>query len=409
MLILPSCTTGDVVITGIMLNKTTERFSQYLNVVAAANPITDDPTTVAPGKATFATTIEDTNKTKNRTIIATNHKVHNLPRLRGVMIHPDTFKSEDLKILAEEWKVNHIRWQFLWEGFPNNPADTASAEEFGTWIDKQCAQLDKMLPQLERYGVWVTLDLHTPPGGRLPPEKNSAMRMFQKKQFQDIFIATWKKLAYKYKNTKVICYYDLLNEPVETQIPEGKDILNWRELALKTSKEIRKIDPNKPIVIEPAPWANPGALELFEPFDPKEISNVLYSVHMYMPPTFTHQGIYSTIQWVYPGMINGKYWNKEQLRESLRVVRKFANDHRVPIYIGEFGSIRWAPQNSTYRYLKDCIEIFEEEGWGWAYHAFREWDGWSVEHGTDQNDHNRTAEPTDRELLLRSWFEKNER
>jgi hypothetical protein len=93
----------------------------------------------------------------------------------------------------------------------------------------------------------------------------------------------------------------------------------------------------------------------------------------------------------------------------LQVVRDFASDYGVAIYIGEFGSIRWAPDNSSYRYLKDCIDVFEEEGWDWAYHAFREWDGWSVEHGSDKNDRRRSTEPTDRELLLRSWFEKNKR
>ena len=339
------------------------------------------------------------------------YKGHNLPRLRGAMISPHSFKSEDLKVLVGDWKANHVRWQLIWDGFPNGPADTATVEEFDAWIDKQCAQLDKMLPELERYGVRVCLDLHTPPGGRLPQDQGSAMRLFQEKQFQDAFVATWKKLAGKYKDAKAIWCYDLLNEAVETDIPAGKGILNWRELALKTSKEIRKIDPEKAIVIEPAPWGDPHALEWFEPFDPKEVSNVVYSVHMYLPHSFTHQGVYdSPAGYVYPGkMTDGKYWDKEQIRRSLQVVRDFANDYGVAIYIGEFGSIRWAPENSTYRYLRDCIEVFEEEGWDWAYHAFREWDGWSVEHSTDKDDRRRTVEPTDRALLLQSWFEKNER
>jgi hypothetical protein len=330
------------------------------------------------------------------------YKGHNLPRLRGAMIKPDTFRSEDLKVLAGEWKANHVRWQLLWDGFPNGPADTATVEEFDAWIDKQIAQLDKMLPELEHYGVRVALDLHTPPGGRLPRETGPAMRLFQEKKFQDAFMATWQKLAHKYKDSKVIWCYDLLNEAVETpHIPEDKGLLNWRELALKTSKEIRKIDPVKAIVIEPAPWGAPSALEWFEPFDPKEVPNVVYSVHMYLPHVFTHQGVYDTpTGLVYPGkMPDGKHWDKEQLRKSLQVVKDFANDYGVAIYMGEFGSIRWAPENSTYRYLKDIIEIFEEEGWDWAYHAFREWDGWRVEHGPDKNDRRRAAEPTDRELL----------
>ena len=44
------------------------------------------------------------------------------------------------------------------------------------------------------------------------------------------------------------------------------------------------------------------------------------------------------------------------------------------------------PQPQRYRYLKDCIEIFESHGWDWSYHAFREFHGWSVEHGEDRKD-----------------------
>ena len=339
------------------------------------------------------------------------YKGHDLPRLRGTMIQPDSFRSEDLKVLAGDWKANHVRWQLLWAGFPNGPADTATIEEFDAWIDKQCEQLDRMLPELERYGVRVCLDLHTPPGGRFPREQGSVMKMFHEQQFQDAFVATWQKLAQKYKNVDVVWAYDILNEAVEGDIPEGQGLLDWRALALKTSKEIRKIDPNKAIIMHPAPWGDPKALEWLEPFDPKDVPNVLYTVHMYLPHKFTHQGVYEEpMGLVYPGVMNdGKHWDKEQLRNALRPVREFARDYGVAIYIGEFGSIRWAPNDSSYRYLRDCIELFEEEDWDWAYHAFREWDGWSVEHGPDKNDRRRVTEPTNRELLLRSWFEKNER
>ena len=337
----------------------------------------------------------------------TIYKGHDLPRLRGAMIQPHTFRLNDLQVLAGEWKANHIRWQLIWNGFPNGPADSATVEEYDAWIDRQCELLDEMLPHLEQYGVRVALDLHTPPGGRLPHDQGADMRLFLEKKFQDAFVATWQKLSHKYKDVKTVWCYDILNEPVEGNIPDG--VMNWHELAIKTSKEIRKIDPNKAIVIEPAPWGSPESLEGFEPFDPKEVPNVVYSVHVYAPILFTHQRVYD---WAadsldYPGIIGGEYWDKERIGKYLHVVKNFAETHGVAIYIGEFGSIRWAPNNSTYRYLKDCIEIFEEEGWDWAYHAFREWNGWSVEHSDDKNNSRITDEPTDRELLLRAWFDKN--
>lgn len=77
------------------------------------------------------------------------------------------------------------------------------------------------------------------------------------------------------------------------------------------------------------------------------------------------------------------------------------------IYIGEFSAIRWAPEGSAVRYLSDAIDLFEAHGWDWSYHAFREWSGWSVEHGADRNDTRPAAQPTDRQRLLQGWFARN--
>jgi hypothetical protein len=62
------------------------------------------------------------------------------------------------------------------------------------------------------------------------------------------------------------------------------------------------------------------------------------------------------------------------------------------------------------RISSDCIELFEEFGWDWSYHAFREWSGWSVEDDQDDQDQGDTAPSktqTSREKLLREWYGKN--
>ncbi|MDI9385891.1 MAG: cellulase (glycosyl hydrolase family 5), partial [Verrucomicrobiota bacterium] len=88
-------------------------------------------------------------------------------------------------------------------------------------------------------------------------------------------------------------------------------------------------------------------------------------------------------------------------------VRVFQRAYNVHIYVGEFSAIRWAP--GAVDYLRDCIELFEEYDWDWSYHAYREWDGWSVEHGDDPEDRARTQEPSDRMRLLLEWFARNKK
>lgn len=53
------------------------------------------------------------------------------------------------------------------------------------------------------------------------------------------------------------------------------------------------------------------------------------------------------------------------------------------------------------------IDLFEAHGWDWSYHAFREWQGWSVEHDGVREHTEPSAEPTDRQRLLREWFARN--
>jgi hypothetical protein len=113
--------------------------------------------------------------------------------------------------------------------------------------------------------------------------------------------------------------------------------------------------------------------------------------------------------WRYPGVIEGKHWDKAELEAALAPVIEFQRAFGVPIYIGEFSAIRWAPDDSAYRYLKDLIDIFEAHGWDWSYHAFREWSGWSVEHGPDRSDTTPAASPTDRQRLLQHWFGQNQK
>jgi endoglucanase len=140
------------------------------------------------------------------------------------------------------------------------------------------------------------------------------------------------------------------------------------------------------------------------------VSRVIYSFHMYRPHSFTHEGVYEDKRSIeYPGRIDGEFWDKERLREEMLPAIEFQKAFNVQIYVGEFSAIRWAPGDSAYNYLRDVIELFEQYGWDWSYHAFRKWDGWSVEHGPDRNDHSRTKKSTRRKELLLSWFAQNQR
>jgi aryl-phospho-beta-D-glucosidase BglC (GH1 family) len=257
--------------------------------------------------------------------------------------------------------------------------------------------------------------------------QSNVHKIFREKAFQQQFLEVWERIARRFKDHPAVWAYDLLNEPAtpkskqilgdgeertaQSASPLGEGLMTWQELATAAAQRIQAIQPHARIIFEPAPWAYPFG---FENLEPLPLKNVIFSFHMYLPLEITHQQIpgFPDQPIAYPGKVTDKkgvtkHWDKEALRESMSVVRTFQLKHRVPVYVGEFSCIRWAPGESTRDYLRDCIELFEEYGWDWVYHSFREYHGWSLEHSQDKNDLNRSSTPSAPALLLREAFAKN--
>ncbi len=329
------------------------------------------------------------------------YKGHDLPRLRGAMVGSD-IDEESLRVFGEQWNANLIRWQLIRTGRIADPLDLDAYER---WLNGKLERLDSVLPACQKYGLMVVLDLHSPPGGQQTQGgyAGSDHGLFTSAACQEKFVQLWQDIARRYKGNRTIWAFDLANEPVESV--GADELADWYELAERAAKAVRSVDPDRAIIVESSQWGGPDGLNEFEPID---VPRVIYSVHMYTPHGFTHQNVHgTTTPKTYPGEIDGRHWGKEQLEEALRPAIEFQKKYNVHMYIGEFSAIRWAPDNSAYRYLRDVIDILEANDWDWTYHAFREWDGWSVEHGADRTDRKRTAKPTDRQQLLQLWYAKN--
>ncbi len=330
-------------------------------------------------------------------------KGHRLPRLRGAMISPG-IDADSLRVLGQEWNANLLRWQLIRSG---RPGQGAALDTYDDWLESELKRLDAALPLCEKYGLLAVVDLHSPPGGKgtAGGYMGSDAGLFTERACQDHFVEVWRRIAARYRGQKNIWGFDLVNEPVEDNVEEG--CADWQGLVERAARAVRAIDPDRTLIVEPTHWGSPEGLEDLVPLP---FSNVVYSVHMYVPHAFTHQGVFAKgPSYVYPGRINGQQWDKAALEQALKPAIDFQRRYNVHIYIGEFSAIRWAPDHSAYRYLSDLIDIFEAHDWDWSYHAFREWNGWSVEHGPDPKDNERAKEPTDRQKLLCDWFAQNQK
>ncbi|MFZ2655279.1 MAG: cellulase family glycosylhydrolase [Victivallales bacterium] len=205
-------------------------------------------------------------------------------------------------------------------------------------------------------------------------------------ELEKMFCFFWKSVAERllpYRDT--VWAYDLMNEPYDpNQMPYGPK--QWPPLAVKGIKAIRSVDKDVWIDYEVGPGGMPSG---FRDLMPLPDPHIIYDFHMYMPHAFTHQGLqgygdegYGSEEKKvrYPGMIGGIPFDKDYLRKCMQPAIDFQKKWRAPINIGEFSAIAWAPPESTSAYLADIISIFEENGWSWEYHAYAEFQGWSLLH-----------------------------
>ncbi|MBU6401294.1 MAG: cellulase family glycosylhydrolase [Verrucomicrobia bacterium] len=323
---------------------------------------------------------------------------HVEPRLRGAMVSPEMTEA-DLAVLAAQWHANLIRWQLI-----RSNADLRSGRSYDAWLAGLLDKTDRVLGWAKQHHVRVVLDLHSPPGGK-PSEGGYVAAMgefFTRPAAQEHFVAVWQRIARRYRGNTVIWGFDLVNEPVDDQTAEGCQ--DWQSLALTAGQAVREIDPERILIIEPPRWGSPAG---WEDFNPLPLPRVVYSFHMYEPSRFTHQRVFdkqqSSVQ--YPGPIDGHMWNRDRLTQAMQPAIDFARKYRVHLYVGEFSAIRWAP--GADRYLADLTSIFEEHGWDWSYHAFREWSGWSLECGSDEQDDRPVARPTSRFAVIEHWLQQN--
>lgn len=299
-------------------------------------------------------------------------RVAEMPPLRGVMLPAAPCAEDDFRTLRE-WGATLARYQMVRGWHKQN--DNQDLAEFDRWLDNKLDHLERdVLPWAKKYSIRIVVDLHVPPGGR----DRGEMNMFHNPLWADHFVACWRRIAARFRSRPEIFGFDLINEPSQSKpSPPGLDYWN---LQRRAAEAVRTIDSDTPIIVAANQWDSAPA---FEYLSPLALNNVIYQVHMYQPFDFTHQGVHATdagyTKFPYPNAEKG--WNRDYIRRCLAPVAEFQKRHNARIYVGEFGAIAWA--DGADRYIADCISVFEEFGWDWTYHAFREWPGWSVEHQAD--------------------------
>jgi len=302
-------------------------------------------------------------------------------RLRGFMVARVEDVNRQTVDDAASWGANIIRLQVC-------PVKFAATVNRTLWeaLPECLNRVDERLKWAKQRGLKVVIDLHEPPvQGYSDP---GFPAFWNDPQTRPAFIRFWRELAMRFKDpayNDLIYGYDIYNEPAAWVKGTNHVPHKWREMAPEIIRAIRAIDRDVWIIYQPGPWNGP---DNYRDLKPLADQRVMYSLHFYLPGGFTHQGVnkasreeaLASIGVEYPGTVNGKVWDRTTLERELQLVDEFQRRYNVPIFVGEFSVVRWAPTTSAVRWLTDAVSLFETRKWTWCYHAFREWDGWSLEY-----------------------------
>lgn len=298
---------------------------------------------------------------------------------RGCKLYWDNkYTAKDIKHIAS-WKVDHVRLPvdyFLFES-DDNP---------GIYDLSRIAYIDMCLDECKKNGLNMILDLHHAPGFFFADgDKNT---LFTDEKMQKRFINIWKFFAERYKSEGDNLAFELMNELVwDSSEP-------WNKLWTETLAEIRKISPERYVIIGPNLWNSVWELKNLTIIDSDP--HLIYNFHFYDPQVFTHQRAqWDKKQREYNGHVTypfkfadhkdffTDYWpammatyetvDVEFLRRMMEPAVEFLAKHDNPLYCSEYGVLSTADDESALYWLNAVCNIFNEFGIGhsvWNYDGF---------------------------------------
>lgn len=202
--------------------------------------------------------------------------------------------------------------------------------------------LDRLLDWARRDHIYVILDMHCAPGGQTGTNIDDSYGypwLYQDQRAQDETVATWTRIARRYKDEPIVLGYDLLNEPIPNYPRDEQFNPELEPLYKRIVGGIRSVDPHHVLILGGAQWDTNFSV-FGPPFDP----NVVYQLH--------------------------KYWTKTTDVSTIQPYLDFRAKYHVPIWCGESGENNDA-------WIAGFRQTLEANNVGWAFWPYKKMDSTS--------------------------------
>jgi len=336
--------------------------------------------------------------------------VTNLAVLCAARSHPlvAAYGGEKAPLPSEEditasriprWRGFNLQGRFGWPGHPYSGSafdefDFATMKEWGfdfarlplsywawgsrdDWSqirEEPLKEIDRAIDLGQGYGIHINLNFHRIPGycinlRELEPADLFSGRAAERDRALQAAVFHWKAFAERYKaipNRRLS--FDLINEPPKMKSYEGYLEERYVEIVNALVAGIREIDPHRLIFadginIGQAPVqgiVDLGLVQSTRGYQPKAVSH--------FTATWVPKDEFETMNPpVWPLKDDaGQIWDKARLKREYIDKYKPLADQGVQVHVGEWGCFNKTPHNVTLAWMKDCLSLWKEAGWGFA-------------------------------------------
>lgn len=186
----------------------------------------------------------------------------------------------DYKNVAE-LGMNTVRLPIWYRNFQSDDNGTWYLDETGN-ID--FSELDNVVEMCKKYGLYLIIDLHGLPGYQNDYDhcgRSKSMSLFDDtekgERYREVVIDFWTEMASHYKDEPAIAMYDLMNEPLGTNITrDGSFQQTFWDFSNELYNAVREVDPDHIICME-AIW-DPSAIASPDVYG---WENIVYQEHLY--------------------------------------------------------------------------------------------------------------------------------
>jgi endoglucanase len=262
------------------------------------------------------------------------------------------FREADFETMAE-WGFNFTRLPLSYLCW-TDPSDWLKLRE------AELKHLDEAVAFGRKHKVHVNLNLHRAPGYCVNPPKEP-LDLWTNEEALSACAFHWAQLAKRFRGIpSEQLSFDLLNEP--GNIPADAYVRVVKRLVAG----IRAEDPQRLIIADGLKWgrepvyglAELGIAQSTRGYDPMQISH-------YKASWMTGSDKWPEPTW--PLRLGEKrVVDKASLAKDCIQPWKQLEEKGVGVHVGEWGAFNRTPHPVVLAWMRDCVALWREAGWGWA-------------------------------------------